>query len=352
MPFSKQKDGDKWKVVNSDTGDVKGEHDTEAEADQQLSALYANVEDVNKAEPIGESTMFLPITKIDEEKQEVYGWGALEQLDKANEILDYASSRAQFLEWSNNAQKRSNGLSLGNVREMHQTKAAGKLLSLKADDVNKGFQVVAKIVSPEAWRMVKEGVYTGFSVGGSYLKRWPDPEKPGVIRYTAKPTELSLVDAPCIPGATFQMIKADSIEYPLFKGGDGKRLIKVDWDEEDLEKAEATTPVSTPAPDMGTPIKGNLEHTETLNKMPEQSNTLEIKTNVDIPSTEQLTQAIAHSQKLQSLVEGMIKSLPATLKKVVREELDRVIGEEEPDEVEPINKAEMPEKRLIKVERK
>ena len=354
MPFSKQKDGDKWKVVNSDTGDVKGEHDSEGEADAQLAALYANVDDVEKTD-IGAGNMFIPITKIDEEKQEVYGWGALEQPDKANEIMDYASSRKHFMDWSDGAQKRSNGLSLGNVREMHQTKAAGKLLSMKADDVNRGFYVAAKIVSKEAWNLVKEGVYTGFSIGGSYLKRWPDPEKAGIMRYTAKPTELSLVDAPCIPGATFQMVKRDTIEYPVFKGGDGKRMIKVDWPEdEDLEKVDAATPVTTPVAGTGDPVKGNLEAVVTVAKMPEPNNTLTLEGNTNLPSTEQLTQALSRTLELQGMVDQMIKTLPATLKKIVRAELDRVIGEEEPiaEKAQDVVKSEIPVKRLITVERK
>jgi hypothetical protein len=52
-----------------------------------------------------------------------------------------------------------------------------------------------------------EGVYTGFSQGGAYERRWTDAE--GRTRYTAAPNEISLVDLPCLPQATFEMIKAD-----------------------------------------------------------------------------------------------------------------------------------------------
>jgi hypothetical protein len=50
----------------------------------------------------------------------------------------------------------------------------------------------------------------------------------------------------------------------------------------------------------------------------------------------------------------MIKTLPATLKKIVRAELDRVIGEEEPiaEKAQDVVKSEIPVKRLITVERK
>jgi hypothetical protein len=42
MPFGKRKQGNKFQVVNTETGDVKGTHDTEADADKQLAALHAN----------------------------------------------------------------------------------------------------------------------------------------------------------------------------------------------------------------------------------------------------------------------------------------------------------------------
>jgi hypothetical protein len=48
MPFGKRKQGNKILVVNTDTGDVKGTHDSEADADKQLAALHANDADKDK----------------------------------------------------------------------------------------------------------------------------------------------------------------------------------------------------------------------------------------------------------------------------------------------------------------
>jgi len=64
-------------------------------------------------------------------------------------------------------------------------------------------------VDDNEWKKVLEGVYTGFSVGGSYGAKWPDPVLEGVTRYEAKPVEISLVDVPCMPGAMFEIVKAD-----------------------------------------------------------------------------------------------------------------------------------------------
>lgn len=49
MPYKKRKKGDKWEVYNPDTGKVYGTHDTEAQADAQIRALYANANPENEA---------------------------------------------------------------------------------------------------------------------------------------------------------------------------------------------------------------------------------------------------------------------------------------------------------------
>jgi hypothetical protein len=49
----------------------------------------------------------------------------------------------------------------------------------------------------------------GFSIGGSYEKKWKDSADATKTRYTAAPAEISLVDNPCVPTATFSMVKAD-----------------------------------------------------------------------------------------------------------------------------------------------
>jgi hypothetical protein len=72
--------------------------------------------------------------------------------------------------------------------------------------------VVADIVDDNEWNKVLKGVYTGFSIGGSYAKKWTDPVEKSAKRYTAKPSEVSIVDVGCNPDATFCMVKADGVE--------------------------------------------------------------------------------------------------------------------------------------------
>ena len=47
------------------------------------------------------------------------------------------------------------------------------------------------------------------------MKRWADPDS-GLTRYTAEPHEISLVDLPCVPDATFDVVKGGMIEKRAF----------------------------------------------------------------------------------------------------------------------------------------
>jgi hypothetical protein len=149
--------------------------------------------------------LFAQITKIDASRREVHGLMAEESLDKAGEIFDYASSKPYIMAWSNDAMTQTalsgQEVSFGNVRAQHNAKiAAGKLVSISFDDEAKKIPIIAKIVDDVEWGKVVDGVYTGFSIGGEYVKRWADGAN---IRYTASPKEVSIVDSPCMYGATF-----------------------------------------------------------------------------------------------------------------------------------------------------
>lgn len=159
--------------------------------------------------------LFVPITKVDVAQRLVFGRITEEAVDKANEIFDYESSKPFFEKWSDNIAKASGGKSLGNVRAMHGAVAAGKLVSIDFDDTAKAIDCCAKIVDDAEWKKVEEGVYTGFSMGGAYVKRWDEPGATGVKRYTANPSEVSIVDNPCVHKATFTMTKADGAEVEV-----------------------------------------------------------------------------------------------------------------------------------------
>jgi hypothetical protein len=162
--------------------------------------------------------IFVPITKIDAAQRLVYGVVTAEAPDVSGEVCDYASTKPLYQKWSQNFASASGGKSFGNLRAMHGNVAAGKLVEIAFNDAAKRIEICGKVVDDAEWQKVEEGVYTGFSQGGRYLKRWPDPNAPTLTRYTAEPLEVSLVDHPCLPEATFAVIKADgSTELRKFK---------------------------------------------------------------------------------------------------------------------------------------
>jgi hypothetical protein len=176
--------------------------------------------------------LFVPITKVDIERREVWGVAAEEATDKTGrEKFDFAESAPFFSEWSEDFRKRTTAAgqepSLGNVRYMHQPDAVGKLVALELDQATKQVRAGARVVDEAAWEKVRAGVLTGFSIGGDYVRRWDDPEEKGVKRYAARPSEISLVDNPCMYGATFELVRADgATELVKFHGeaaagGDG-----------------------------------------------------------------------------------------------------------------------------------
>ncbi|MGD0144300.1 MAG: hypothetical protein ABSC92_14185 [Rhizomicrobium sp.] len=162
--------------------------------------------------------LFVPLTKVDVEKRLVYGTVAEEIADRSGEIMDYETAKPEFAKWSADIAKASDGKSVGNLRSMHGSVAAGKLESIAFDDAAKRIEACGKVIDDGEWNKVLEGVYTGFSMGGKYLRRWRDAEAPHLTRYTPQPAEVSLVDNPCIPTATFEVVKADgSMELRKFK---------------------------------------------------------------------------------------------------------------------------------------
>jgi hypothetical protein len=158
---------------------------------------------------MSKQNIFIPLTKVDEEKRLVFGLVAGQVRDKSGEIMHYGLSKPNFVTWSGAMEKASNGQSVGNLRAMHKSVAAGKITSLTFDDENQRIECCGKVVDDAEWNKVLEGVYTGFSVGGDYGKRWKDPKDPGTTWYVAVPNEISLVDNPCITQATFEVVKSD-----------------------------------------------------------------------------------------------------------------------------------------------
>jgi len=140
----------------------------------------------------------MPIGKVDIERRMVSGFATLDNIDKQGDIVTTESSINAFKNFR------------GNLREMHQPSAVGKIVSFKEDryfdpstkKFYSGVYVSAYVSkgAQDAWEKVMDGTYTGFSIGGN-IKTWDDAfneEMDKTIRVIKEYDlfELSLVDSP------------------------------------------------------------------------------------------------------------------------------------------------------------
>ena len=140
----------------------------------------------------------MPLTKVDKERRVVSGFASLDNVDKQDDIVTAEASMAAFAKFR------------GNIREMHQPVAVGKMVDFKEDKYfdpetkkfYKGVFVSAYVSkgAQDTWEKVLDGTLTGFSIGGR-MNKWDDAydEKSDKTIRVIKEydlVELSLVDSP------------------------------------------------------------------------------------------------------------------------------------------------------------
>ena len=155
---------------------------------------YINIDNDN----IG---IFVPFDKKDEDKREVSGYASSETLDSQGEVVEKEAIIKALPGYLGDPDPVTGRFLFGNLREMHQPSAVGKTVHAKVD--SKGLFIKGKVVDKNAWEKVKEGVYTGFSIGGRVLEQVKNRIK------AIKLSEISLVDRPANPDALFSMVKID-----------------------------------------------------------------------------------------------------------------------------------------------
>ena len=147
----------------------------------------------------------------------VKGLASDDTLDLDQQICDPEWLKSALPDW----------FALGNIREMHQSKAIGKATEM--EQTGSGFVVTAKIVDEQAAKMVEEGIYTGFSIGIKNARVIKDLKAPGGRICSGSVVELSLVDRPANPSCVIEIAK--SVDGVLVKGAAVS----------ELEKAESPT---------------------------------------------------------------------------------------------------------------
>ena len=176
----------------------------------------------------------MPLTKVDEGRRIVSGFASLDNLDKQDDIVTTEASMEAFAKFR------------GNIREMHQPSAIGKMVSFKEEKYfdpeskkfYKGVFVSAYISkgAQDAWEKVLDGTYTGFSIGGR-MNKWDDAYDEGLeksIRVIKEYDliELSLVDSPANQFANIMSVeKVDGVN--TITGSSANTIVEnVFWDEE------------------------------------------------------------------------------------------------------------------------
>jgi len=154
---------------------------------------------------------FASFTKAKPEERVVVGYASSERIDGQNDIVDSDALKGaleDYMQWAN-------------LREMHQPKAVGKVLSavpikgtVRLSDGSQlvnPLRIIAKIVDEDAWQKVKAGILKGFSIGGKVVNAITQKVNGKEIRRITGLTlnEISLVDRPANPDARIVMLKRD-----------------------------------------------------------------------------------------------------------------------------------------------
>lgn len=134
----------------------------------------------------------LKFVKIDEEERMVFGYASTPDLDSDGEIITLDAIKNALPDY----------LQYPTLRQMHQPKVAGTVTNT---DVKDGLYIGAKVIDDESWKMVKEGGYRGFSIGGNVLHR------DGNVIKEIELVEISLVDVPANRKAKIDVWKKDKI---------------------------------------------------------------------------------------------------------------------------------------------
>lgn len=217
---------------------------------------------------------FFVIKTVSEERREVGGLITCERVDKDGDVLNYAGSKPAFQAWSDEAANATKGagqaISYGNVREQHSKRMVGKFVEpLKFDDNAKTIWGLAKVYDDDVWQKVKDGGYTGFSVGGAL---GPVVRNGKQKLITIIPREVSLVDNPAVDSAHFDFIRASdgqvvkvafhkpTIEDAISRAEQAIEILKAAVAEKFL--APELAPVANP-PQDGSKVSSSVESTGT-----------------------------------------------------------------------------------------
>jgi ribosomal protein S20 len=140
----------------------------------------------------------VPFTKVNREKRTVSGFATLDNVDQTGDVVTAEASMKAFDSFR------------GNLREMHQPLAVGKVVSFRPetyyDQITKEFYNGVYVTSyiskgaQDTWEKVLDGTLSGFSIGGKIIEADNEMNKSTgeKVRFIKnyELIELSIVDSP------------------------------------------------------------------------------------------------------------------------------------------------------------
>jgi hypothetical protein len=250
----------------------------------------------------------MPFSKVDKERRIVSGFATLDNVDRQKDIVTSEASMKAFSKFR------------GNIREMHQPIAVGKMVAFKEDKYfdpeSKKFYsgvYVSAYVSKGAqdtWEKVLDGTLSGFSIGGK-MNKWDDAydekmDTPIRIIKEYDLVELSLVDTPANQFANILSVEKNENGIDIVKGDVANTVIEnVFWDKDSgivllsENEAEESPTTGIPMTNIGFVEKSDNEKTDMIKFLVDSAkgiNTIEMNkevspmTDTNIDAVEEVTE--------------------------------------------------------------
>lgn len=158
-------------------------------------------------------SLSMPIAKVDAENRLVSGFATLDNIDTSDDVVTAEASANAFARFR------------GNIREMHEPIAAGRLVDFREDSFYdpqskkfyRGIYVTAYVSkgAQDTWEKVLDGTLSGFSIGGNIVDASTEFVKDAgkAVRFIKDYdlVELSLVDNPANQLANvFSIVKSNT----------------------------------------------------------------------------------------------------------------------------------------------
>jgi hypothetical protein len=161
----------------------------------------------------------MPLSKVDKENRLVSGWASLDNADSQGDVVLKEANQRAFSRFR------------GNIREMHQPIAVGRMVDFKEDsyfdqETQKFYNGIFVTVyvskgAQDTWEKVLDGTLQGFSIGGAIIDAETQWVKDAgrAIRFVKdyELVELSLVDSPANQLANV---------FSITKAADGSQVMK------------------------------------------------------------------------------------------------------------------------------